>query len=477
MQFKAARRGRLFYGAAVPIRRTMTPKPIHEYPGDPARPVACILEVEEGSPADDAGFTPGCLITEVNGHILRDVLDWQWYSAEDEVELSYVDTEGDSGTVVLEREEGESWGITFDGAVFDGIRTCRNACVFCFMRQLPEDARGSLVLRDDDWRLSFLQGNFVTLTNLSDEDAQTIIERNISPLRVSLHASDSDVRRKMIGKHAPHGVAMLERLLEGGVRVHAQIVLCRGINDGNELKKTLAWAYMHPGIENVGIVPLGFTKHQARFDRSYNEPEDALAVVEAVEPFQRYALAERGYPWVYLADEFYCNAYPGDVLRHLPPASHYGDFSMFEDGIGIVRSQVMEWQDCSDQIEHLARVLDEEDARVYYVLGEAQRDCMAALFDESPLKGRLVALLVRNEHFGGNVDVTGLLCGGDVARAIRGVSAHDFVVLPRIMFNADGYTLDDMTVDDIRDTAGIPVTVVSCSVPEYLKEIEELVAG
>ena len=185
-------------------------------------------------------------------------------------------------------------------------------------------------------------------------------------------------------------------------------------------------------------------------------------------------------------------------MRHLPPASHYGDFSMFEDGIGIVRSQVMEWQDCSDEIEHLARVLDEEDARVYYVLGEAQRDCMAALFDESPLKGRLVALLVRNEHFGGNVDVTGLLCGGDVARAIRGVSAHDFVVLPRIMFNADGYTgpltnaaldywfeLRDLNgnqyypvlVDDIRDTAGIPVTVVSCSVPEYLKEIEELVAG
>lgn len=450
---------------------------VREYPGNPARTAAVILEVEEGSPADDAGFEPGCKICAVDGQPLRDVLDWQWYTADDEITLSYIDLDGDEGEVVLEREEGESWGITFDGAVFDGIRTCRNACVFCFMRQLPEESRDTLVLRDDDWRLSFLQGNFVTLTNLSEEDAKTIVERRISPLRVSLHAITPDLRKKMIGKHAPHGITMLERLLEGGIEVHAQIVLVPGVNDGDELKKTLAWAYTHAGIENVGIVPLGFTKHQTRFEKSFNEPDDARAVVEAVEPFQAYATEERGHPWVHLADEFYCNAYPGDVLRHIPPAENYGDFSMFEDGIGILRSQMMEWGQNGDAIERLARVLDERGARVYYVFGEAQRDGMGALIEESPLAGRLVPLFVKNEYFGGNVDVTGLLCGCDVARAIRGVSAHDFVVLPRIMFNADGFTLDDMTVDGIRDSAGIPATVVSCSVPEYLAQIEELVEG
>lgn len=450
---------------------------VREYPGNPARTAAVILEVEEGSPADDAGFEPGCKICAVDGQPLRDVLDWQWYTADDEITLSYIDLDGDEGEVVLEREEGESWGITFDGAVFDGIRTCRNACVFCFMRQLPEESRDTLVLRDDDWRLSFLQGNFVTLTNLSEEDAKTIVERRISPLRVSLHAITPDLRKKMIGKHAPHGITMLERLLEGGIEVHAQIVLVPGVNDGDELKKTLAWAYTHAGIENVGIVPLGFTKHQMRFEKSFNEPDDARAVVEAVEPFQAYATEERGHPWVHLADEFYCNAYPGDVLRHIPPAENYGDFSMFEDGIGILRSQMMEWGQNGDAIERLARVLDERGARVYYVFGEAQRDGMGALIEESPLAGRLVPLFVKNEYFGGNVDVTGLLCGCDVARAIRGVSAHDFVVLPRIMFNADGFTLDDMTVDGIRDSAGIPATVVSCSVPEYLAQIEELVEG
>lgn len=165
-------------------------------------------------------------------------------------------------------KRAKAWGITFDGAVFDGIRTCRNACIFCFMRQLPQESRDTLVLRDDDWRLSFLQGNFVTLTNISDEDIETIIERQVSPLRVSLHAITPDVRQNIIGKHAPHGIAVLERLLEGGIKVHAQIVLMSGINDGRELLNTLAWAYMRENIENVGIVPLGYTKHQTRFKES-----------------------------------------------------------------------------------------------------------------------------------------------------------------------------------------------------------------
>lgn len=452
------------------------PRYVHDGDGRTGRG-GVIASVAPGSPADDAGFTPGCSITAVDGRPLRDLIDWRWYADGDEVELSYIDADGESGTVELFRDEGEDWGIEFDGVVFDGIRTCRNACVFCFMRQLPEDARASLVLRDDDWRLSFLQGNFVTLTNLTEQDFEMIVERHISPLRVSLHASDPDVRRRMIGKNAPHGIEMLERLLAAGIRVHAQIVLVPGYNDGVQLDRTLAWAYLREGIENVGIVPLGFTKHQRRFEASFDDADAARAVIESVEPFQRHALSERGCPWVYAADEFYSNAYPDDLLDHLPPTEYYGDFSMFEDGIGIIRSQVDEWQACKPQLERLARTLEEADVRVYYVFGEAQRSSMARLMDEAPTAGRLIPLLVKNEHFGGNVNVTGLLCGGDVARAIRGVSARDYVVLPRIMFNVDGVTLDDMTVDDIRDTAGMPVTVVSCSAPEYLEEIEQLVEG
>ena len=449
---------------------------VHEYPGKPEGGGE-IISVAAGSPFDDAGFTPGCRILSVDGNPLRDVLDWRWYADGEEITVAYVDTDGEAGEVDLFRDEGEDWGVEFDGAVFDKIKTCRNACVFCFMHQLPKDVRASLVLRDDDWRLSFLQGNFVTLTNLKEDDFDEIVERHISPLRLSLHCITPEVRRKMIGKHAQHGIDMLERLLEAGIEFDAQIVLTPGYNDGLELQKTLTWAYMHPGILNVGIVPLGYTKHQQRFEDSYNDPEVARDVIETVEPMQKHALAERGFPWVYLADEFYCNAYPDSLLEHLPPTEHYGNFEMFEDGIGIVRTSVDEWESCAEQLEHLAEVLEEEDARVYYIFGEAQRPCMARLMEEAPTKGRLVPLVVKNNHFGGNVDVTGLLCGFDVAMAIRGVAASDYVVLPKIMFNSDGFTLDDMTVDDIRDTSGVPVTVVSCSVPEYLAEIEELVVG
>lgn len=158
--------------------------------------------MEPESPADDAGFAPGCYLTTVDGAPLRDIIDWRWLTADDDITVGYIDLDGEAGVVELEREPGERWGFEFDGVLFDSVKLCRNACVFCFMRQLPDGVRPSLVLRDDDFRLSFLAGTFVTLTNLKPEDEARIIEQHISPLRVSLHASEPELRRRMIGKHA-----------------------------------------------------------------------------------------------------------------------------------------------------------------------------------------------------------------------------------------------------------------------------------
>ncbi|MEG0683194.1 MAG: DUF512 domain-containing protein, partial [Raoultibacter sp.] len=273
-----------------------------------APPVAHIAAVAPLSPADDAGFTPGCVLTAVDGHPLRDIIDWRWFSAEDTINVSYQDEQGDAGVVCLEREAGEDWGFSFAEALFDKVKLCRNACTFCFMRQLPEEARDSLVLRDDDFRLSFLQGTFVTFTNLSAEDEARISEQHISPLRFSLHAATPEVRHSLIGKHAAHGLAACERLLAAGIEVHAQIVLVPGVNDGAELDATLTWAYNHPGILSIGIVPVGFTKHQSTFTESFNDIAAARAVIACIEPFQRRAQSQRGCTWVYAADEFYRNA-------------------------------------------------------------------------------------------------------------------------------------------------------------------------
>ena len=310
----------------------------------PEPPKAVIESVLPESPADDAGFTPGCIITSVDGQPVRDMIDWRWLTADDVITLGYIDTDGDSGEVELERYEGEEWGFEFSGVVFDGVKQCRNACIFCFMRQLPDDMRPSLTLRDDDFRLSFLSGTFVTFTNLSAEDEARIIEQHISPLRVSLHASNPEVRRRIIGRHAQHGIDVMDRLLAAGIEFHAQIVLMPDENDGDALRETLDWAYARPGILDICIVPLGFTKHQTCFTKSFNDPVAARAAMDTIVPAQQRALAERGHLWAFAADEFYCNAYGDELLENLPPTEHYGDFGMFEDGVGIIRSFVDDWE-------------------------------------------------------------------------------------------------------------------------------------
>ncbi len=525
-------------------------------------PVAPIVAVEPESPADDAGFAAGCYLTSVDRHPLRDIIDWRWLSADDVITVGYIDLDGEAGEVELEREEGEAWGFEFDGVLFDKVKLCRNACVFCFMRQLPDEVRPSLVLRDDDFRLSFLSGTFVTLTNLKPEDEGRIVEQQISPLRVSLHASEPDLRRTMIGKHAQHGLDALDRLLAAGIQVHAQIVLMPGVNDGEHLQKTLEWAWTRPGIEGVGIVPLGFTKHQTALHESFTTPEAALAVIRAIEPFQARARVERGGPWVYAADEFYVNAFGAETPAHIPSASDYGDYEMFEDGIGIVRSYVDEFAEACETglAARAAEALAERDLMARYVVGEAMQPFLDAMIAASPLAGRLQPLTVKNDYFGGNVNVTGLLCACDIAAAIKeehgmdqapsepqdssameeqgsdsgcsnrassaatqapseaqdssamgeqggdvgcsdrassaanetvqwtvsqsedcpseseyraappGGTAELFLI-PSVIFNDDGLTLDDMTVQDIEKAAGASVHVVSCNPLDYLPEI------
>lgn len=453
-------------------------------------PAARIVAVEPETPADDAGFEAGCYLTTVDGRPLRDIIDWRWLASDDVIAVGYIDLDGEAGEVELGREPGEDWGFTFDGVLFDTVKLCRNACVFCFMRQLPEGVRPSLVLRDDDFRLSFLSGTFVTLTNLAPEDEARIIEQHISPLRVSLHASEPELRRRMIGRHADHGLAALDRLLAAGIKAHAQIVLMPGVNDGDALRETLEWAWERPNINGVGIVPLGFTKHQTALHESFTTPKAARGVIEVIDPFQKRARTERGGPWVFAADEFYVNAYGADTPAHIPPASDYGDYDMFEDGIGIVRSYVDEFAEACESglAARAAEALAARNLVARYLVGEAMQPFLDAMIEESPLAGRLVPLTVRNDYFGGNVNVTGLLCACDIIAAIRNAigmesaprdaeSCGQLFLIPSVVLNDDSVTLDDMTVQDIENAVGVPVHVVSCNPCDYLPEIIELAQG
>lgn len=443
---------------------------------------APIAAVEPYSPADDAGFTAGCFITAVDGHPIRDIIDWRWYSADDTMNVAYVDTKGDAGSVTLEREPGEDWGFEFAGAIFDDVMQCENACTFCFVRQLPDDVRDTLMIRDDDFRLSFLQGTFATFTNLSAADEARIIEQRISPLHFSMHAVTPEVRRRIMGKRAPHGVEVAERLLAAGIQLYMQIVLMPGENDGDELRKTLEWAYEHPNILSVGIVPVGYTKHQKTFTRSFDTPQLAGGVIECVRGFQDRAMDERGCAWVHASDEFYRNAYPTTLLEHLPPTEFYGEFELFEDGIGIIRSFVDDWNASPQVIDEAAEALEAADARMLFVAGCAQKEFFGPLLSRSALSGRLVPLYVKNEWFGGNVDVTGLLCGCDIAAAVRQAAADareqgkpfECALIPEVVFNVDHVTLDDMHLGEIEKAAGLPLHVVSCEASGYMPAIVEI---
>lgn len=408
---------------------------------------AVIAEVDPESPAAREGLEPGMLVTHVNGVELRDMITWRWeadgpYAALEGVAYPGTDRQFEF-ECELERSFGEDWGIVFEGAVFDGMRLCRNDCLFCFMKMLPKGMRRTLYMRDDDYRLSFLQGNFVTLTNVSQDDIDRIVEQSLSPLNVSLHAVSPDVRLRLMGKNAARGLEAIEKLLDGGIELHAQIVLVPGENDGDELLKTLDYVEARPGITTLGIVPLGFTRHQDVFSTSFSEPGRARAVIEAVRPYQERSRQRSGRTRIQLADEFYLAA-----KLDPPPAEDYDGYPQYHDGIGMVRSfldeadEVLKTAEAVETLQGLADRLAARDERLLVISGTAAAPIVERFLQASPLASRARAYPVRNDYFGGNVDVTGLLTRSDVVGQLPESLAQTTVILPDLMLNADGLTLD-----------------------------------
>ncbi len=402
---------------------------------------AWIERIEDGSPAWEAGLEYGMRIDAVNGQELPDIIAWRWEADGDVAELAVYDpADGEEYACTLERMPGEDWGVEFSDVLFDGIRTCVNACQFCFMAMLPPDARASLLLRDDDYRLSFLQGNFVTLTNLSDDEVERIIRCRMEPMNVSIHAVSPEVRIPLIGRHAMRGIEVLERLCAANIEVHGQIVLCAGINDGEELRRTLDWVEERPQITSLAIVPLGYTKYSRRFSSSFSEDVEASrAVVRLLEPYQQRARRDLGVTRFQLSDEFYLDAH-----LPIPEAETYDGYPQFYDGIGMLRSFLDEIELVShtrgDDVSLLKTELIARNENVLLVCGEAAKGVMEELCDAWGVPMRPFA--IRNDYYGGDVDVTGLIVAEDLLGQLPHELERAVVVLPEVMFNFDQVTLD-----------------------------------
>jgi putative radical SAM enzyme (TIGR03279 family) len=394
----------------------------------------------------------GDVIVSTEGQMLRDVIDWQWETDGLQIDLVIVRAE-EEFPVRLNREPAESWGIVFSDVLFDGVRTCENRCAFCFMAQLPRGLRRSLYVRDDDYRLSFLQGNFVTLTNVTDSDIDRIIEQHLSPLYVSVHAVSPAVRSELVCARDDRALGVFDQLVTAGIEVHTQVVLVPGVNDGDELSHTLEWLAEREGVLSVGVVPLGFTRHQSRYSASYGASASAAEVLDQIEPWRQAFKAQHGTFWVYAADELYLAA-----GRETPIAEEYDGYPQYENGIGLVR-------DFSDQFleitsGHSTVSQTESPARPAIITGTLFAPVLQALLARARMLDRARVLAVENQYFGGNVSVSGLLTGADIIRELKGIGPPAVCVLPDVALNADGVTLDDMSVDMMSHGAGCEIQVV-----------------
>jgi putative radical SAM enzyme (TIGR03279 family) len=326
-----------------------------------------IAAVAEGSIAEREGLRPGDQVVSINGHLLRDVIDYRFYGAEEELEL-VVERDGRRMVLQVERDYDEDLGLEFAAPTFDGIHRCHSHCAFCFIAGMPRGMRASLYVRDDDYRYSFLFGNFCTLTNLAGADWQRLAEQRLSPLYVSVHATDPALRRRILGHPAaPDVVDQLRQLGQLGLQLHTQVVLLPGLNDGPALAQTVAdLAALHPAVQSIAIVPVGLTRYH-RCDLRPYRPDEAEPILDQVTAWQKAYRSQHGLNLVYASDEWYLLA-----GRQVPPADEYDGFPQLENGVGLTRVFLDEWEETRLSIQGSTRIKS------------AAQENMTANFKDSP---------------------------------------------------------------------------------------------
>jgi putative radical SAM enzyme (TIGR03279 family) len=442
------------------------------------RPGVLLTEVEQGSLAEELELAPGDRIVKVNGRTVRDYLDFRFQTA-GETEMTWLvrKPNGESWEIELERDEGEDFGMMFEQIV---PRQCANECLFCFCKGNPETARPSLFVRDEDIRLSFLYGNYTTLTSITPDEMNRIIEQRLSPQYVSVHATDLDVRAYLLGvdKKRADISGKLQRLLDNDIEIHAQVVLCPGINDGEVLQKTVRDLSSHyPKVISTAIVPLGLTRYNTDERLAAVTPEFCRQVIKEITPLQREFRKKFGVTFAFLGDEIYLKA-----GLPIPSRAHYGKYPQIEDGVGMVRTFLNKFERAlSKSSESRLQAADAGSVRTHplaitpknprsqtadpgslygtVLTGEMFAPVLAEQLERfNKLTGaRLSVMGVPNTYFGGDVAVAGLLTGQDFL-AVKDRIEGDFAVIPKNTIKSDEpIFLDGMKFDELKAQFKVPV--------------------
>lgn len=410
-----------------------------------------ITEVVAGSPAERAGVLCGDALVAVNGLVIHDVLDYRYAIIEKHLEIT-IDRNGIEQTVTLRKGEYEDPGMEFPTALMDKKQVCGNHCVFCFIDQNPKGMRKSIYLKDDDARLSFLHGSYITLTNLSDADVDRIIQMHLT-VNVSVHTTDPELRCKMLGNpKAGDSLRHLYRMAEHGIQMDCQIVLCPGLNDGDALHRTLADLFkLMPSVKSIAVVPLGMTKHRKHLCKLQPfTQESAKAAVEQIEAVQRWSLRANGSRIVYASDELYLLA-----GLPLPDAEAYEGYPQYENGVGMLRSLLDEFADalCDAEYHGGARFLT-------IATGTAAAPFLEKMMEDLHERCPQITvnvIAVRNDFYGESVTVAGLLTGQDLLAQLKGMPLGEAVLLSESCLRHDDVFLDDMTRGDLSAALGVPV--------------------
>ena len=429
-----------------------------------------ILDVLPGSAADRAGILKGENLAAINGEEILDEIDYQALILHRRLEVRLRNDEGQERTVVIHKDPYGPLGLTLDERAALTPRVCKNHCIFCFVDQLPAGMRPSLYVRDDDWRLSLMMGNFVTLTNVDDREFDRILRRKASPLYISVHATDPDVRVRMLRN--PQAGNLLDRLKmmkAHQLKFHCQVVLCPGINDGPVLHQTIVdLAELSPSALSLAIVPVGLTGHREGLDalRMYTR-EEARALIRDLELIQAYYLRTIGTRFVYASDEFYCIA-----ELPVPADENYEDYAQIENGVGMLRQMACE---CEDAWPVISAELSEKAVRkrnlVIATGFSAERFIrdLAAKYADDRLQIQVIP--VKNRYFGETVTVTGLIVGRDLADALQGMQADEVLISRSMLRENTECFLDDMTVADVQAQIGLPIRTVPNTGEGFLRAI------
>ncbi len=427
-----------------------------------------IKEIEIGSIAEELELESGDELVSINGIEIKDVLDYHYLIKDEEIMVLVRKPDGEEWELTIEKEFDEDLGIVFEEGLMDEYRSCRNKCIFCFIDQMPPGMRETLYFKDDDARLSFLQGNYITLTNMSDEEIDRIIFYKLSPINISVHTTNEELRCRMLhNRFAGSALEKLKRLKDAGITMNGQIVLCKGWNDGEELEKTIHdLAAFLPEMESVSVVPVGLTKFRDNLEKL--EPftkEDSRVVLEQIHRWHNILLNHYGTRFIYASDEWYLTA-----ELPIPEEGSYEGYPQIENGVGLIRSMKVEFDAAFEDLEG-----NDLKKTISLATGVLAAPILKQMADKLSMKYpniKIILYPIINNYFGNLITVAGLITGSDIIAQLKEQPLGDYLMLPDVLLrNGETVLLDDVTVIDIEKALQTNIRIVQSDGTSFIDSI------